>query len=275
MIALIDADSIVYVIGWNYREMGTDDEVRASCDNFLKDILTLTNSTHYIGVFSPPSEDVFRTECYKYAKYKGNRPEKPDFIKLWEPVIKNHFHEKHGFICDDTLEADDIVSAAPYILGSSSTFLPPEADPSYIICSPDKDLNQIPGLHYDYKKEGSVIENITIDEAFWFFWTQMLTGDGTDNVAGVPGLGPVKTKKIIEELKEGSKMEVKRSIKAQYSKYFGEYYGSIIFEETLKTLRLMCPVHSLYPAYEQKIKDYIRTGTKKLTSPNRFFDITS
>ena len=106
---------------------------------------------------------------------------------LWETVIKEHYTKKHGFFTDPNLEADDVVAGvAMHILVTSGD---PEG---YIICSRRKDLQQVPGLHYDYRKQ---IENndpgifkVSTTEAHWNFWTQMLTGDDSDNVAGVPGL---------------------------------------------------------------------------------------
>ena len=38
---------------------------------------------------------------------------------------------------------------------------------------------------------------VTLPEANEFFWTQVLTGDRTDNIRGIDGLGPVKATKLI------------------------------------------------------------------------------
>jgi hypothetical protein len=271
MTALIDADSLVYIIAWNYREMGSEQEVRASCDNFLKDILTIVGADDYIGAFSPPSEQVFRSQYYKYAKYKGNRPPKTECMIKWEGVIKEHFAQAHGFICDSTLEADDILAGVSSIINEP-----------HILCSPDKDLRQVPGKHFDYRAkltesspDNPIIE-VTPQEAFWNFWTQMLTGDDSDNVAGVPGLGPVKVKVIIEDLKaSGEELLVPTTVLQRYRKYFGDYYGTIIFNETLTTLRLMTPSHPLYSFYKDLITMYTTTCRKVLVKPSGFFDVTS
>ena len=152
----------------------------------------------------------------------------------------------------------------------------------YIICSPDKDLNQIPGLHYDYRsktdpgtQENSGTIMITDPDAHWNFWTQMLTGDETDNVAGVPGLGPVIVRKIIDELKaDGNMISTRKTVEACYIKYFGEYYGPLIFTETEQTLRLMSILHPMYPKYE-KIWSIYTSTIRPVPVHKGFFDITS
>lgn len=267
MTVLIDADSLVYVIGWNYREGGTDDEVKRSCDAMLRDIVTLSQADDYIGVFS--DNKCFRHNLYKYAPYKGNRGEKPDWVQRWEPVIKQYFKGKHGFIMIESLEADDVVAGVGAIMRSGLH--------DCIICSPDKDLKTVPGLLYAPKKQaegGETLEGqilrITPEEADFNFWLQMLTGDSSDNVAGVPGLGEVKGKKLLNDCLDP--MMYASTVQGAYVKYFGAYYGRIIFEETLHTLQLMQPTHKLWEEYRAKL--FLIPGLRKAvsTAPS-FFDI--
>lgn len=272
MIALIDADSIVYIIAWNYREGGTDEEVIRSCDVFLKDMLTLLGTTKYIGAFSAPSESVFRSDIYRYAKYKGKRPEKSEHVAKWEPIIKGHYMTKYGFITLPKLEADDIVAGTAHYVH--------EAGIPYVICSPDKDLRQITGKHFDYRVPQGESPSVFIDEvsasdAHWNFWTQMLTGDDGDNIAGVPGLGPVKAKKIIDACKEeGDIITTRSTVLTHYHKYFGEFYGGVIFEETEMALRLMKPLHRLWPEYSDRLA-WASTQIKALETRSAMFDIPS
>ena len=66
---------------------------------------------------------------------------------------------------------------------------------SSIIATQDKDLNMIPGAHYNFtKKDGRFIYEAEADA---FFYTQLLTGDTTDNIQGVPGLGPKKAAALL------------------------------------------------------------------------------
>ena len=59
-----------------------------------------------------------------------------------------------------------------------------------IICSIDKDVKQIPGEHYNFVREEFMV--VDEDTASFNFWLSMLVGDTTDNVGGVPGIGPKK-----------------------------------------------------------------------------------
>ena len=73
-----------------------------------------------------------------------------------------------------------------------------------IICSVDKDLNQIPGWHYNFvKKEKYFVDE---EQAIRTFYTQLLVGDNTDNIQGVKGIGPAKAAKILSECKNEKEM---------------------------------------------------------------------
>jgi 5'-3' exonuclease len=276
MTALIDADSLVYVIGYNFRDSNHEDaqvqeEVKANCDLFLRDILTMTGAEMYLGVFSVPSAENFRTALYKYSVYKGNRGEKPEYMTRWEDVIKSHYIMQHGFFVPAVpVEADDVLAAVAHEFTRTNKL--------HVICSPDKDLRQVPGVHYDYRRkteEGQYSElfHVSEEEAYWNFWTQMLTGDSGDCVAGIPGMGEVKARKFIQELKENcSKVETAHRVLGCYRKYFGDYYGDIIFKETLHTLRLLCPLHPLYGQYEKAMLLYSSTAVKELRRTDQVFE---
>lgn len=69
----------------------------------------------------------------------------------------------------------------------------------FILVSPDKDMKQISCLHFDGENEFFVTPN----EADLFFWTQCLTGDPVDGYRGVPGVGAVGAKKILDLVTDG------------------------------------------------------------------------
>jgi 5'-3' exonuclease len=268
MIALIDADSLVYIIGWNYREVigGVPEQVHASCDNMLRDILTLTQADQYIGAFSSPK--CFRHECYKYNTYKSGRPEKAEWLVYWEPIIKDYFINKYQFFSYPNLEADDVVAAYANLF----------KDRPWVICSPDKDMKQIPGLHYDYRQKTDVsmdtqvrIVKITEDEADYNFWLQMLTGDEGDAVAGIPGLGPVKAKKLLSEVVDH--MMYMTTVRGAYKKYFGPHYGNIIYWETFNTLQLLHTMHTYWSTFEQLFTPLENRLCKPRTAMDNLFDV--
>lgn len=68
----------------------------------------------------------------------------------------------------------------------------------YVICSLDKDLKQIPGHHYNWRRdEFDFVEPI---EGLRHFYRQLLTGDRTDNIFGIRGIGTVKSGRLIDNL---------------------------------------------------------------------------
>jgi DNA polymerase-1 len=86
-----------------------------------------------------------------------------------------------------TLEADDVLGI----------LLTEPVGERRIMYSKDKDLLQIPGLHWDHKLHKIV--TITEADGDRQHWLQMLTGDTTDNYFGVPGIGPKRAARILEK----------------------------------------------------------------------------
>ncbi len=254
MTLLLDADSMIYIIAYNNREDSTEDIVRNSCDSFFRDILIFSGADDYIGVFS--SDKSFRNEIYKFAPYKGNRKEKPEYIELYAPVIKKHFTENYGFVTVQDFEADDVIVAL-------ATHFTDKA----VIASPDKDLRQIAGYFIDYSKSEFQIISVGGEEANYDFWMQMLTGDSTDNVAGVPGLGDVKGRKILSECLDP--MGYESAVRFAYNKYFGDHYGPIIYRDTFDTLKMVTSSHIMWPMLKPHLET-IQPRTPK--APESIFD---
>lgn len=110
----------------------------------------------------------------KYAvtkPYKGNRAqEKP----IHYEAVRSYFAGRSEIVSG--MEADDAI-------GVRSTQLAGAA----IIASIDKDMNMLPGRHYDWGK--GIRFTISEDDAQLFFMAQVIAGDSTDNIQGIPGWG--------------------------------------------------------------------------------------
>ena len=113
-----------------------------------------------------------------YPEYKANRKnmKKP----MWLDAVKDTMMED-GAITTDGYEADDALGI--------------NYEPGDIIASIDKDLLQIPGVHYNFVKD----LELDIDEwdGLYTFYRQVLTGDSTDNIPGIRGIGPKKADAIL------------------------------------------------------------------------------
>lgn len=166
----------------------------------------------YIIYLSGPTN--FRNDLATIRPYKGNRDKshKP----VHGPAIREYVYANHPHVVSDGEEADDVIGYTHYARYKQD----PE---SSIICTQDKDLNMIPGFHYNfYKKEGAWISNETAD---YNFYKQLLTGDPTDNIQGVPKIGQKKAEKILYGL-EGD-------VEAMYNVVQLEYVKAYSFDETI------------------------------------------
>jgi len=121
--------------------------------------------------------------------YKGNRDasHKP----VHGPAIREYMKRHYTTLVSEDEEADDLVGYSHYNMWVHD-------DQSSIICTVDKDLDMIPGLHYNFVKDHSYyVDEYSADR--WFY-LQLLMGDSTDNIPGIPQVGPAKASKLLEGL---------------------------------------------------------------------------
>lgn len=131
--------------------------------------------------------DNYREEVAVSRPYKGNRDE--NHKPVHGPAIKEYMLAHYNTVVAEGEEADDMVSYCHYGMY--------EDDPeSSIIISVDKDLNMVPGWHYNFVKEDKYF--VTEEQAEYAFWTQMITGDSVDNIPGLPRHGKQKAAKLLD-----------------------------------------------------------------------------
>ena len=121
-----------------------------------------------------------------YPDYKANRAKSRLPIILKQ--VKQWIIDELGGVLWANLEADDVIS----ILATSM-------EEETIIVSIDKDFKSVPGIFFDYNK--GEYHQPTVEEADNFHLIQTLTGDATDGYSGVPKVGAVTAKRILD--KEG------------------------------------------------------------------------
>jgi hypothetical protein len=132
-------------------------------------------------------EGNYRDALATLHKYKGNRTT-PKPVHYDE--IRRYLKERWGAVEVHGKEADDqITTRARQLLGKK-----------VLLCHADKDLDQIPGDHWNYSK--NVRYKISEDEALLFFYQQILSGDAADNIKGCWKLGTSGAEKIVNEVFE-------------------------------------------------------------------------
>lgn len=163
--------------------------------------------------------------------YKGNRD--PTKKPVHAPAIKELLRNRYNCKVSDGQEADDDMAQAHFQLWT----LDPD---STCIATIDKDLDTIPGMHYNFAKKEKYI--VTPREAKLNFWKQMLTGDTVDNIPGIPGVGHSKAKKLLGDLYVQDDRPLSEVEKAAYDIVLAEYqkaYGEKADEALLEMGRLL------------------------------------
>lgn len=192
-IALIDADKLKHLVAYDVScdlKQGRERDpyrLEYHIEERLAEIFRQFSAAGYIFCFSGKSHDTFRAKLAVEKEYKGNRKNDPSFyegkIEDMANVVR-HVRKSHPVLLFADLEADDLLC----YLQTDSTF----------IFSNDKDLNQIPGLHFCTQLRDLKI--ISEEEAFGNLMYQMLIGDSTDCITGIPGVGPKSARKIMDEV---------------------------------------------------------------------------
>ena len=134
-----------------------------------------------------------------YSDYKANRPPMPDDLAVQIPYIKR-IVEAHNILTmeEQGVEADDLIASAARQLVA--------AGHKVIVVSGDKDLLQLVGDNIivwepmkDVVRDSEGVKkkyNVYPDMLLDFF---ALMGDKSDNIPGVPGIGPKSAEKLINE----------------------------------------------------------------------------
>lgn len=179
MIALLDADIITFRAAFSAED---EPEAWIACsraDAMIKEISEVVKADAVELWLS--GSDNFRYGIY--PEYKANRikSKRP----RWEKDVKEYLVSEYSANWSKGCEADDMLGVRQTELGKES-----------IICTIDKDLWQIPGWKYNFvKKEQNFV---TDEEGLYFFYYQCLVGDTADGIKGVPNIGPVKAKKLLD-----------------------------------------------------------------------------
>jgi DNA polymerase-1 len=190
MTLLIDADYLAYkTCAACEDEIDYGDDLIVVTSRFSEAVRTFQKEVSYIVdrlgnfddmilFFSSPNN--FRKKIY--PDYKGHRNrKKPCGYKR----LLNWCGDNYVTMVVDNLEADDAI-------GIYATD-PIESKNELIVCSPDKDMKQIPGLLFDLTNP--VIE-ITKEMGDRWHLIQTMSGDQTDGYAGAPGIGVKRAEAI-------------------------------------------------------------------------------
>lgn len=118
--------------------------------------------------------------------YKANRPRKPlGYRRVMELVRESFESDSLAW-----LEADDVMG----ILATG------ELEGRCVICSSDKDMRTVPGLHFNFDAPGALVDVVTPEQADLNHLVLALAGDSTDGYKGARGVGEVTARRELEDL---------------------------------------------------------------------------
>jgi 5'-3' exonuclease len=190
----IDADSIIYRIAVTSDSVA---QAKKYYDKAIEDIVWDTASDE--GVVAVKGVGNFRFQVAEdYKGQRGTSKVDPNVLKIRKAVTE--YAWSLGHFKSDNCEADDVVS----IWAQEAM----EASVHYVIAHIDKDIDMVEGWHYNFTKKK--LYYIDEHEGFYKMCIQMLTGDATDHIQGLKGIGPKKAEKLLADVPTGKLLEVVR-----------------------------------------------------------------
>ena len=180
-LAIIDADIICYRVGFASEDVSEEvclARVTKLVNEIVYEDLKCDDYKAYIT-----GKGNYRNELAVTEPYKGNRKDAKRPVHY--QAIRTHLQRLGAELVEGS-EADDAVATEATKTGGW-------------IVSIDKDLDQVAGWHYNFVKHEEYY--VTEEEGLRNLFTQVLTGDRTDNIIGLKGIGPKKAEKLLQDCK--------------------------------------------------------------------------
>ena len=151
-----------------------------------------------------------------FFEYKQHRHRDPAFANTTVPRVRQRAVDEGLAIQALGYEADDLIRIWSNECRANEF--------EFVIVSMDKDLLCIPGTHYLWHKS----EILHVDElsAHKSYYSQLLSGDLTDNIPGLPGIGPKTAVKILAEC--STEREMQDLVAWMYKETYGEEWHSYL-----------------------------------------------
>lgn len=179
---LIDGDIVCYRAGFVCKPGDPEYHALSNTNNTLNKILKkFPDAGSYTIYLQGPGN--FRHDVAVTNPYKGNRD--PNFKPEHYDAIRAYLENKWGAEIISGMETDDALGIKQCAADEGTT----------CIVTIDKDLDMIPGWHYNQLKEK--LYYVSARDADTNYYRQLLVGDTTDNIKGIRGIGPVKAARLI------------------------------------------------------------------------------
>ncbi len=206
---LLDAYALIYRAHFAFTKSprinskGHNTSVPFGFTNTLLEVLQKQKPTHIAVAFDTAAK-TFRDEIFK--EYKATRQETPEDIRSGIPIVKEIIRGFNIPILEmDGYEADDII-------GTLATRAATEGFTVYMM-TPDKDFGQLVkdnvllykpaymGNAVDVLGPKEVCEKWDIENVSQVIDILGLQGDTSDNIPGIPGIGPKTAAELLKQFK--------------------------------------------------------------------------
>ncbi len=265
---LLDAYALIYRAHFAFTKnprinsRGINTSVPFGFTNTLLEVLQKQKPTH-IAVAFDTSAKTFRDEIF--TEYKATRQETPEDIRAGVPKVKDIIRGFNIPILEmDGYEADDII-------GTIAKKAEREGFTVYMM-TPDKDFGQLVtdkillykpaymGNSVDILGPKEVCEKWDIENVSQVIDILGLQGDTSDNIPGIPGVGPKTAAELLKQYKSVENIiahssELKGKLKERVEQ-FGE---QAILSKKLATIILDVPVE-----WNEKDLEYSGPDAEKL-----------
>ena len=222
--------------------------------NILRRILREKNPV-YLAVAYDSRGPVFRHEMY--SAYKANRVTMPEDLQVQIPYIKELVRALN--ICSFEIpgvEADDIIASAARQLSSQGH--------KVIVVSGDKDLLQLVGeqvVVWEPMKD-RVMDSQAVRDKYKVGPDQLLDcfaliGDSSDNIPGVPGIGPKTAETLINQYGtlEGIYAHLEGMKKSKMQERLAQNREGVFLSRELIRLKEDLPLPQSLDAYKLPVPD--------------------
>lgn len=205
---LVDAYAIIFRAYFAFAKnprvnsKGLNTSAAFGFTNSLMEVIKKEKPTHIAVVFDPPGGSTSRKETFE--EYKANRNETPEGIISNIAPIKRIIDAFNIPIIEmDGYEADDVIGAMSRVAEQKGYL-------TYMV-TPDKDYGQLVTERSFMYKPGrggdpaqiwgpkEVCEKFELEDVSQVVDYLGLMGDASDNIPGMPGIGPKTASKLLKE----------------------------------------------------------------------------
>jgi DNA polymerase I len=248
---LLDAYALIYRAHFAFTKTprinskGINTSVPFGFSNTLLEVITKQKPTH-IGIAFDTAAKTFRDEIF--SEYKATRQETPEDIRYGIPKVKEIIRGFNIPILElDGYEADDIIGT----LAAEAC----KRDFEVYMMTPDKDFGQLVtdcvflykpaymGNAVDVLGPKEVCEKWDIQDVSQVRDVLGLQGDSSDNIPGVPGIGPKTAAVLLKQYGSVENIVAHASeLKGKQKELFTQYGDQAILSKKLATIITDVPV---------------------------------